>query len=73
VPQTGWSSVATYSDRITAEAMLGLLRESGIPAHLQSDAVLPGLESFVSLEGPSELLQIVLNGCSNRPRFQTVN
>jgi hypothetical protein len=36
--------------------MLGLLRESGIPAHLQSDAVLPGLESFVSLEVPSELL-----------------
>ncbi|MBS0379569.1 MAG: hypothetical protein JSS29_13850 [Proteobacteria bacterium] len=47
---------ATYPDRITAQAMLGLLHESGIPAVLETDGALPGPGSSYFLQVPAELV-----------------
>jgi hypothetical protein len=56
VPKDTWSTVVTYPDRSTAEAMLGLLSSGGVPCHITSDEHLPGLASFFSIVVPSELL-----------------
>ena len=56
MPKDTWSTVVTYPDRITAEAMLGLLTSGGVPCQLTSDEHLPGLASFFSLIVPTELL-----------------
>ena len=41
----GWTSVAEYSDKLTAEATLGLLTGKGLPAYIKSDEHVPGLGS----------------------------
>lgn len=46
----------TYPDRITAEAMVGLLTSGGVPCQITSDEHLPGLASFFSIAVPSQLL-----------------
>jgi hypothetical protein len=51
-----WSSVVTYSDPISAEAVLPILRDGEVPCRIRSDETLPGLASFFSVEVPSELL-----------------
>ena len=56
MPDLGWSSVVTYSDRISAEAVLPILEDGAVPCRITSDETLPGLASFFSVEVPSELL-----------------
>jgi hypothetical protein len=43
VPNMSWVSVAAYSDKISAEAILGLLSAAGVPAYIKSDEHVPGL------------------------------
>ena len=47
-----WTSVATYSDKVIAEALLGLLSGAGVPAYIKSDEHVPGLGSSFSLFVP---------------------
>lgn len=49
-----WVSVATYSDKISAEAILGLLTGEGFPAYIESDEHVPGLGSRFSVFVPSD-------------------
>ena len=56
MPNSGWSSVVTYSDPISAEAALPILKDGRVPCRITSDATIPGLASFFSVEVPSELL-----------------
>jgi len=49
VPKNSWISVATYSDRASAEAVLGLLTAEGVPAYIKSDEHVPGLGSNFSV------------------------
>jgi hypothetical protein len=54
VSDTSWVSVATYSDKISAEAILGLLTGEGLPAYIKSDEHVPGLGSNFSVFVPSD-------------------
>jgi cell division septation protein DedD len=49
MPINSWTSVATYSDRISAEAIVGLLRGEGIPTYISSDEHVPGLGANFSV------------------------
>jgi hypothetical protein len=51
-----WNSVATYSDRPSAEATLGLLLAEGLPCFIASDEHVPGLGSSFAVRVPSALL-----------------
>lgn len=51
---TSWASVATYSDKISAEAILGLLIGEGLPAYIKSDEHVPGLGSNFSVFVPAD-------------------
>lgn len=52
-----WVSVTIYSDRISAEAALGLLAGDEIPAYISSDEHVPGLGTRFSILVPAELLK----------------
>lgn len=52
-----WASVATYSDRISAEAILGLLTGAGVPAYIKSDEHVPGLGSNFSVFVPPDRIR----------------
>jgi hypothetical protein len=56
VPNDAWSTVVTYPDRLSAEAVLGLLTGGGVACQIISDEHLPGLASFFSIIVPTELL-----------------
>lgn len=56
VPTHDWGEVATYPDRISAELVLGLLAQGGVPGRIVSDEHLPGLGLFFSVVVPAELL-----------------
>lgn len=51
-----WSEVVTFPDRISAEAVLGLLTQSNVPGRIVSDEHIPGLGLFFSVVVPTELL-----------------
>jgi hypothetical protein len=51
-----WAEVVTYSDRASAEALIGLLAQSGIVARISSDEAVPGLGLFFSVVVPAEFL-----------------
>ena len=51
-----WVSVTIYSERVSAEAALGLLAGNEIPAYISSDEHVPGLGTRFSILVPSELL-----------------
>jgi hypothetical protein len=55
VSNTNWISVATYSDRASAEAILGLLTGEGVPAYIKSDEYVPGLGLNFSVSVPPDL------------------
>ena len=55
MPNDSWSTVVTCPDRITAEAMLGLLTSGGVPCQLTSDEHLPGSHPSFPIV-PTELL-----------------
>jgi hypothetical protein len=54
VSSSQWVSVATYSDRISAQAVLGLLSGQGLPAYIKSDEFVPGLGSNFSVFVPAD-------------------
>jgi hypothetical protein len=54
VSNSAWVSVATYSDKISAEAVLGLLTGEGLPAYIKSDEHVPGLGSNFSVFVPPD-------------------
>jgi cell division septation protein DedD len=54
VPHTSWVNVAAYSDKISAEAILGLLRGAGLPAYIKSDEHVPGLGSHFCVFVPPD-------------------
>jgi len=54
VPNTSWVSVAAYSDKISAEAILGLLSGAGLPAYIKSDEHVPGLGSHFCVFVPPD-------------------
>jgi hypothetical protein len=54
VSNSTWASVATYSDRLSAEAILGLLSGAGLPAYIKSDEHVPGLGSNFSVFVPPD-------------------
>ena len=54
--EQSWVSVTIYSDRVSAEAALGLLAANEIPAYISSDEHVPGLGTRFSILVPSELL-----------------
>jgi hypothetical protein len=54
VSSSTWVGVATYSDRISAEAVLGLLSGEGLPAYIKSDEHVPGLGSNFSVFVPPD-------------------
>jgi hypothetical protein len=56
LPTDAWSEVVTHPDRLSAEVVLGLLAQGGVPARIVSDAPLPGLGLFFSVVVPAELL-----------------
>jgi len=51
-----WSSVGDYPERVTAEAILGLLEREGLPCYIASDAFVPGLGSVFSVRVPASLV-----------------
>jgi hypothetical protein len=51
-----WSSVGDYPERVSAEAILGLLAGEGFPCYIASNAHVPGLGSVFSVRVPSSLL-----------------
>jgi hypothetical protein len=54
VPNTSWVSVAAYSDKISAEAILWLLSGAGLPAYIKSDEHVPGLGSHFCVFVPPD-------------------
>ena len=52
-----WTSVATYSDKLSAEALLGLLTAEGLPAYIKSDEHVPGLGSNFAVFVPPDRLR----------------
>jgi cell division septation protein DedD len=54
VSSSAWVSVAAYSDKISAEAILGLLTGAGLPAYIKSDEHVPGLGSNFSVFVPPD-------------------
>jgi len=56
MPDDDWTSVAVYSERVAAEAILAILAGEGIPCYIASDAYLPGLGSAFAVRVPAHLL-----------------
>ena len=54
VSNASWVSVATYSDKVSAEAILGLLSGAGLPAYIESDEHVPGLGTNFSVFVPND-------------------
>ncbi len=50
-----WSSVGDYDERVSAEAILGVLVGEGLPCYVHSDAHVPGLGSAFSVRVPAAL------------------
>jgi len=55
VSSSAWVNVATYCDRLSAEAMLGLLHREGVPAYIRSDEHVPGLGLNFSISVPPDV------------------
>ena len=54
---TDWSIVATFGDRISAQALVGLLDSEKLPCRLISNEPLPGLGTQFAVMVPQELLR----------------
>ncbi len=52
-----WTSVAVYSERISAEAIRAVLAGEGLPCYIASDEHVPGLGSAFSVRVPGSLLR----------------
>jgi hypothetical protein len=56
VPMDDWSVVATFGDRISAQALVGLLDSEKVLCRLSSNEPLPGLGSEFAVLVPTKLL-----------------
>jgi len=56
VTRNGWSVVAKFGDRISAQALFGLLEAEQVPCYFASNEVVPGLGTEYAVLVPSELL-----------------
>jgi hypothetical protein len=54
---TDWSILATFGDRISAQALVGLLDSEKLPCRLISNEPLPGLGTQFAVLVPQELLR----------------
>jgi len=57
VSMEGWSVVATFGDRISAQALVGLLESEKLPCYLASNAAVPGLGTEFAVLVPAEFLR----------------
>jgi hypothetical protein len=57
VPTEKWISVADYGDRISAEAIVGLLGHAAIACRIISNEHIPGLGSVFSVRVPPHLAE----------------
>jgi hypothetical protein len=57
VAMDGWSVVGTFGDRISAQALVGLLESEKLPCYLASNAAVPGLGTEFTVLVPSEFLR----------------
>ena len=57
MPSDGWSVLATFGDRISAEALLGLMESEKVPGRIASNEVVPGLGSEFAVLVPTEQLK----------------
>ncbi|HEX3839069.1 MAG TPA: hypothetical protein VHW25_19090 [Steroidobacteraceae bacterium] len=53
----GWSAVATFGDRISAQAVVGLLESERVPCYLASNAAVPGLGTEFTVLVPADFLR----------------
>jgi hypothetical protein len=56
VQSQSWVTVAVYSDRMSAEAVLELLAGAALPAYVSSNDHVPGLGTSFAIFVPSDLL-----------------
>jgi Putative prokaryotic signal transducing protein len=52
----GWSIVASFGDRISALALVGLLESEKLPCLLNSNAAVPGLGTEFAILVPTDFL-----------------
>ena len=57
---TDWAIVASFGDRISAQALAGLLTSERVPCQLVSNAPLPGLGTEFAVMVPKRFLQSAL-------------
>jgi hypothetical protein len=55
VKDSGWSTVVTHSDRLSAEASVAVLRANDVPTLLTTDETLPA-SGTIAVRVPTELL-----------------
>lgn len=51
-----WVGVDSFPDRVSAEALVGLLAGEGVPAYIASDEPIPGLARNFSVLVPPDLI-----------------
>ena len=56
MPNDGWSVVATFGDRISAEALVALFESEKLVSRIDSNEVVPGLGTEFSVLVPAEFL-----------------
>jgi hypothetical protein len=56
VNDANWVSVDSFADRLSAEALVGLLAGEGVPGYIASDEPIPGLARNFSVLVPPALL-----------------
>lgn len=56
MPNDGWMTIATFGDRISAEALVGLFESEKLPCRIASNEIVPGLGSEFAVLVPAELV-----------------
>ena len=57
MPIGGWSEIAYFGDRISAEGLVGLLESEKVPCYIDSNEVVPGLGSRFAVLVPDEYVR----------------
>lgn len=53
----GWSVVATFGDRVSAQLLMGLLESEKLPCHFVANEAVPGLGTEFAVLVPTERLR----------------
>ena len=56
MPIDGWSEIASFGDRLSAEALVGLFESERVPCHIDSNEVVPGLGTRFAVLVPAGLV-----------------